>query len=472
MGAVAIRVAVAVIRVGPGPPSRPKGVRVRVGVRARGGVESAWEYGVARGVRSREPESASPIRGPKSESRSWLARAVEGAILRADVAAGQRSEKDLTNKIFFMRHPGRRGTRIEKGETELAREWVEIRDRQVVPALLAGPRIGPIHDPAQIPPGPDLRRGVPPDAQLSPLSITLRGLRRSPQRQPGSIAAVVVHTTSRGPAGRSKASGYRVPAVKYALDHYIDGREGYPHYVIDLNGTIYATCDERFSAAHAGWVHAGGAATFRSGWTPPQWWSSVWSRFGATTPLDLLPAGARSPNSRTIGVELLILPNLAYTAEQYRSLARLIVDLPRRHPDLRIPSAPSRGLLGHEDVTPLTGESGREDARGGWDPGLTAATPTSTGTRSGPRSRRSRRGSGSGGRRRRRGRWAPQSSMAESAPAAGIEPQAEGLADPETSVLPKETEETSFAPPFRPRGVHAVADRPALKIPPLAGLPA
>ena len=120
-------------------------------------------------------------------------------MLRADVAAGQRSDKDLTNKIFFLRHPGRRGTRIEKGETELAREWVEIRERQVVPALLAGPRIGPIHDPARIPPGADLRRRVPPDAQLSPLSITLRGLRRSSRRQPGSIAAVVVPRPPEGP---------------------------------------------------------------------------------------------------------------------------------------------------------------------------------------------------------------------------------------------------------------------------------
>lgn len=311
----------------------------------------------------------------ESESRSWLARSMERAVLLVDIAAGQRGEKELTNKVFYLRHPDRKGTRIEKGETALAREWVAIRDRQVVPALLAGPRIGPIHDPSQIPPGPQLRVGVPDDARLSPLSITLRGLRRARQRQPGSIAAVVVHTTSRGPAQRSKAGGYGVPAVTYALNHYIGGAEGYPHYVIDLNGTIYATCDERFAAGHAGWTGIGGAAAFRSGWRAPAWWSAVWSRFQATTPLDLLPGGTTSPNSRTIGIELLILPDLAYTPEQYRSLARLIVDLQRRHPDLRIPSAPSRGLLGHEDVTPVTGTNGRADANGGWDPGAHRSNP-------------------------------------------------------------------------------------------------
>lgn len=237
---------------------------------------------------------------------------------------------------------------------------------------LSGPAIGPMHGQ---PLTRELRRGVAADAKLSPLAITLRGLRRAPYLQRATIAAIVVHNTSRGPANRSKKGGYRHPAVHYALNYYIDGDGGFPHYVIDFNGTIYATCDERRIAHHAGWVHPGGAKFFKLRWTAPRWWSRVWSPQGAVTPLNLLPKGARSPNHRTIGVELLILPDLSYTPEQYRALARLVVDIQRRNADVHIPSAPSRGLLGHEDFAPVTGKGGRADPKGGWDPGAHREKP-------------------------------------------------------------------------------------------------
>lgn len=304
-----------------------------------------------------------------------LRRARERFVLLADIRAGQKSEKELTNKIFFLRHPGRQGTAIGRDEPELAREWLEIRDRLVIPLLLTGPYVGPLHAPAGTPVGPELRKGVPADAQLSPLAITLRGLRRAPYPQRATIAAIVVHNTSRGPAGRSKKGGYKRPAVEYALDYYIDGDGGFPHYVVDLNGTVYATCDERRIAHHAGWVHAGGAKLFKTTWTAPGWWSRVWSKLGVATPLALLAKGAPSPNHRTIGIELIILPDYTFTAEQYRALARLVVDIQRRNPDVQIPSAPSRGLLGHEDFAPVTGEGGRADAKGGWDPGAHRENP-------------------------------------------------------------------------------------------------
>jgi hypothetical protein len=298
----------------------------------------------------------------------------ERAVVLADIASGQRNHNDLTNKVFFLRHPERAGGKLLPGEAALMSEWRDISNHLVVPALLSGPAIGPVHKPA-VPVGPELRKGVPPDALLSPLAITLRGLRTARRAQPGTIAAIVVHMTSRGPAKRSKSNGYRRPAVEYALDHYITGTEGFPHYLIDFNGTIYAVCDERFVAAHAGWVHPGGRGLFTGAWTAPEWWSRVWSTHGAATPVDLLPNGSKSPNHRTIGIEFLILPDLSYTPEQYRSLARLVVDLQGRHPDLRIPAVPSRGLLGHEDFTPVTGSGGRADAKGGWDPGAHRKDP-------------------------------------------------------------------------------------------------
>jgi uncharacterized protein DUF2272/N-acetylmuramoyl-L-alanine amidase-like protein len=305
---------------------------------------------------------------------AWRA-ALERGVLLADMASGLRSENDLTNKIFYLRHPDKKGAKIGQGDDALKQEWLHIRDRQVIPCLLAGPYIGPMHKNGTSGALPDLRKGVPADAVLSPLAITLRGLRKAPHRQPGTIAAIVVHMTSRGPAKRSKASGYRTPAVQYALNHYINGAEGFPHYVIDFNGTIHATCDERLVAHHSGWVHPGGRDLFASGWRAPEWWSRIWSRHGARTPIDLLPKGVRSPNSRTLGVELMILPDLSYTAEQYRALARLVVDIRQRYPDVVGGPVPNRGLLGHEDFAPVTGKGGRADARGGWDPGAHRSNP-------------------------------------------------------------------------------------------------
>ncbi len=237
----------------------------------------------------------------------------------------------------------------------------------------AGPSIGPIHS-GVIPPPDELRKGVPASAMLSPLAITLRGLRKAPYKMK-AVSQIVIHMTSRGPVNRSKKNGYRKPAITYALDHYLNGREGFPHYVVDFNGTIYATCDERYIAYHAGWVHQGGAELFRkSDWRAPVWWKGVWSRFGLKSPIDLLPKGAAGPNARSIGIELLISPKLTYTDQQYRALARLVVDIERRH-GLAIPRAPCPTLLGHEDYAPVLGKGGRSDSRGGWDPGAHRTKP-------------------------------------------------------------------------------------------------
>jgi len=239
----------------------------------------------------------------------------------------------------------------------------------------AGPAIGPIHT-GVIPPPPELRKGVPAGAVLSPLAIVLRGLRKSPYTRK-RVAQIVVHTTGQGPASRSKKNGFRKPAFEYALDYYLNGAPngGFPHYVIDFPGTIYATCDERQVAYHAGWVHPGKADLFRSaGWRAPAWWLAVWGRYGFKSPLNLVPAGGKGPNSLSIGIEMLITTDLKYTDEQYRALARLIVDIEKRH-GLSIPAAPSPLLLGHEDYSPVLGEGGRAVQSGGWDPGAHRKNP-------------------------------------------------------------------------------------------------
>lgn len=298
-----------------------------------------------------------------ADTRRWIASTMEKAVIAAELVAGKRDLNGLTNKVFFLRHPDRRNSKLGKDDVALKREWLAIRDTFVQPILLSGPRIGPIHG------GPAVQKSLPSGAVISPLSVSVRGLRASSAVRTGALGAIVVHTTGGGPASRSIKSGYSKAAVEYALDHYLKGKEGYAHYVIDLNGTIYATASENRQAAHTTWGGAGGRAYFKT-WKAPDWWTRVWDPLGARSPIDLLSAGATYPNQRTIGVELVMLPGYGYTDEQYRSLARLIVDVSRRQ-GLAISAAPSIGLLGHEDFCPYPykGLGGRENAGGGWDPG-------------------------------------------------------------------------------------------------------
>ncbi|MEA2127480.1 MAG: hypothetical protein QOJ85_371, partial [Solirubrobacteraceae bacterium] len=92
----------------------------------------------------------------------------ERAAVRGEIRAGRKDPTELANKVFLLRHPERTGTRIAAHEPALKAEWLRIRAELVVPLLLSGPEIGPIHDRAT-PVSPDLRKGVPAGAVLSPL---------------------------------------------------------------------------------------------------------------------------------------------------------------------------------------------------------------------------------------------------------------------------------------------------------------
>ena len=64
----------------------------------------------------------------------WLGGSTEDAI-----AAGNRDENALTDLEFFSRHPERNGKKIAVGEKDAAREWLQIRNDVVRPALRAAP---------------------------------------------------------------------------------------------------------------------------------------------------------------------------------------------------------------------------------------------------------------------------------------------------------------------------------------------
>jgi hypothetical protein len=206
------------------------------------------------------------------------------------------------------------------------------------------------------------------------------GYRLSGGRRRLPVYGIVVHTTGSGPAIRALANVKQKRGCQTALDcglkYYYGGGGGFPHYVIDFEGLVHCTCPENYTAWHAAWTKETSGRHFWKAWSPPEWWARVWGK--DKTPLDLIPADAGSPNSRHLGIEILGRADSGKDSDaQYQSLARLIVDIDRRH-GLGIDRAPSTKLLGHEDVNPLTGEGGRANAHGGWDPGahrVAGATP-------------------------------------------------------------------------------------------------
>ncbi len=57
------------------------------------------------------------------------------AIVQLALVRGIRDENRLTDIAFLRRHPERRGRPIRAGELQLAREWLDLRDRIVRPAM-------------------------------------------------------------------------------------------------------------------------------------------------------------------------------------------------------------------------------------------------------------------------------------------------------------------------------------------------
>jgi N-acetyl-anhydromuramyl-L-alanine amidase AmpD len=300
-----------------------------------------------------------------------LREIAERLRVRSALITGGPDPIALTDIVFAMRHPGRTEP-IGDADDELIAEWKAIREHLVEPELVSG-RL----DPAGIgsPPTPVDQRGLRPGAVISPLAHCIRGVRDADGKA-NDPRCVVVHCTGSSLANKSIESAYERSAVDFGLDVYLSRAANavYPHYLIDFRGAIYATCSEDQRARHAGWSKSGGKEFWTSGaWSAPAWWKSAWP--DAETPLDLLPLGVESPNTNSIGVELLI-HHQRYTADQYRALGRLLVDLERRYPAIRLDRAPqARLLVGHEDIYPVSGEGGRANAGGGWDPGAHRVNP-------------------------------------------------------------------------------------------------
>lgn len=72
--------------------------------------------------------------------KSTFNRGKEVWMVRKAIQSGERDKNQLTNKVFFARHPERQGRKLRSSEPnfqQLRREWLEIRDQIVVPTLNA-----------------------------------------------------------------------------------------------------------------------------------------------------------------------------------------------------------------------------------------------------------------------------------------------------------------------------------------------
>ncbi len=82
-----------------------------------------------------ESESELPPSLPEQLSQA-VRKGLFGAQVASTILSGERDENKLTNLIFLARHPARDpNERIKPHEKQLAREWLEIRDRIVRPIL-------------------------------------------------------------------------------------------------------------------------------------------------------------------------------------------------------------------------------------------------------------------------------------------------------------------------------------------------
>ncbi len=79
-----------------------------------------------------------PSTTPPIASGSWIQNMQDQMTLRLALAQGVRDVNELTNRVFFGRHPEWRGRKLVRGEPQfepLSREWLDIRDRLARPAL-------------------------------------------------------------------------------------------------------------------------------------------------------------------------------------------------------------------------------------------------------------------------------------------------------------------------------------------------
>ena len=91
-----------------------------------------FDFGAAEGELSHPLLSLFPVPAAVLEA---LSGGLSSLAVTLAAGAGFRDVNQLTNIVFYFRHPDRIGTKIRPDERALAGEWIDIRDRIVKPAL-------------------------------------------------------------------------------------------------------------------------------------------------------------------------------------------------------------------------------------------------------------------------------------------------------------------------------------------------
>lgn len=105
-----------------------------------------------------ETSTAYPLTRFPPSVTAFLRRGQEREAILSAIAVGYRNENQLSDMVFFHRHPGRNGRLLQKGEPDfykLSQEWLRIRDQLVRPELRGG------HRPNYTPPDPQTSCAVP-----------------------------------------------------------------------------------------------------------------------------------------------------------------------------------------------------------------------------------------------------------------------------------------------------------------------
>lgn len=160
------------------------------------------------------------------------------------VGTGRRDVNSLTNMVFWFRHPQLIGQKLRKDQADLAREWVQIRDTIVRPAL-AG------RTPTPLPAAPASTPG--PGTALQRTSIPPEGLRwyGTPGEETPELMAFM-HTVYRLHVARSIARGESfVDTLPSGALDYVSHPPGQKRSRMRARKDAAAKALEMFAAAQA-----------------------------------------------------------------------------------------------------------------------------------------------------------------------------------------------------------------------------
>ena len=140
---------------------------------------------------------------------SYFSSGIERALVRSAIRGGTTDENQLTDLIFFRRHPERNGCPISRSEPnaqQLGREWLDIRDRLVRPGL-AGTAPAPTPAPGPAPSPTDLLPVAGMEKTTTAFQKKVIRIAQGLGTDPNYLMAIMSFESGFDPAARNPYSG-------------------------------------------------------------------------------------------------------------------------------------------------------------------------------------------------------------------------------------------------------------------------